>query len=132
MLNRAEQRANPASEWLTAEAWDNITQLELLPSFTGLASSFEQSPRDWRHWYMASAPEEETLPGEWDAKCSELQHMVIVRCVGTTCGPIACEGWCCLLLVGEGGLGGEGRGGLLAARNVPRCCRPRSVCVRSL
>ena len=79
VLNRDEQRPNPANEWLSGEAWDNITQLDLLPSFSGLASSFEQSARDWRTWYMASKPEDETLPGEWDAKCSELQHMVIVR-----------------------------------------------------
>lgn len=35
----------------------------------------------WERWYRASEPESSELPGEWDAKCNELQRMVLVRCL---------------------------------------------------
>jgi hypothetical protein len=33
VLDRSLQPTNPATEWLSEEAWDNITELELLPNF---------------------------------------------------------------------------------------------------
>ena len=33
VLDRAQLPPNPAPGWLSAEGWDNITQLEKLPSF---------------------------------------------------------------------------------------------------
>ena len=46
-------------------------------------SSFESNARDWRDWYRHPEPETPAarLPGEWENRCSEMQRMIIVRCL---------------------------------------------------
>jgi dynein heavy chain len=66
---------------LNESAWDNITELESLPPFNGLVSSFEQNERDWKAWYLSSSPEETPLPAEWENKLGELQKMLIIRSI---------------------------------------------------
>jgi dynein heavy chain len=53
VLNKAEQRTNPCAAWVMEANWDNVTELEKLAAFEGLAGSFEQSPKDWRNWFMS-------------------------------------------------------------------------------
>ncbi len=47
----------------------------------GVVGSFETSIDAWERWYRAGEPETSELPGEWEAKCNELQRMVLVRCL---------------------------------------------------
>lgn len=49
VLDRENQPDKPVP-WLPPETWDNITELDKLPGFHGLISSFEQYPRDWHNW----------------------------------------------------------------------------------
>lgn len=79
VLDRENQFDNPCGTWLSEQSWDNITELDKLASFHGLANSFEQYPRDWHVWYIASEPETSSLPGEWDNTMNEFQRMLIVR-----------------------------------------------------
>ena len=79
VLDRETQSPNPSSDWISDNAWDNITELDKLPNFRNIASSFEQNSRDWYEWYCRAEPEEEALPGEWENKCNELQRMIILR-----------------------------------------------------
>lgn len=80
VLDRDAQMPNPAPSWISSEAWDNLTEMErLLPKFTGLSTSFEQTLRDWQSWYISPEPETTTLPGEWENSCNELQRMAIIR-----------------------------------------------------
>jgi dynein heavy chain len=80
VLDRAAQHPNPAPQWISAAAWDNLTEMErLLPKFQGLANSMEQAVREWQTWYASSRPEVTPLPGEWEGSCNELQHMLFVR-----------------------------------------------------
>ncbi|GBG32973.1 Dynein heavy chain 2, axonemal [Hondaea fermentalgiana] len=79
VVDRSDQRPNPAKDLLDANAWDNVTELDKLPAFNGLAGSFEQSRREWAKWILSPSPEGESLPGEWDNKLTELQRMLIVR-----------------------------------------------------
>lgn len=79
VLDRSLQVPNPAPEWITGRAWDNVTELDrTLPKFQGLANSFEQRTREWHAWYVSPRPEETGLPGEWENACNELQRMLIV------------------------------------------------------
>ncbi|CAI8007748.1 Dynein heavy chain 2, axonemal [Geodia barretti] len=78
VLDREAQMDNPC-KWLSAVAWDNITELDKLASFMGIANSFEQYPRDWHQWFTSAEPENTPLPGEWENSCNELQRMLIVR-----------------------------------------------------
>ena len=79
MTNREAQPPRPV-DWLTASAWDNITELEKLPAFRDIVSAFEQSSSDWFEWYSSKLPEDTVLPGEWASKLNELQRLVLVRC----------------------------------------------------
>ncbi|XP_018342049.1 PREDICTED: dynein heavy chain 2, axonemal [Trachymyrmex septentrionalis] len=65
--------------WLPDETWDNITELEKLPGFHGLVSSFEHLPRDWHNWYISTEPEATPLVGEWEERCTEFQKMLFIR-----------------------------------------------------
>lgn len=79
VLDRSLQVPNPAAEWISARAWDNITELDrTLPKFQGLANSMEQRVREWHQWYVSARPEETHLPGEWENACNEMQRMLIV------------------------------------------------------
>ncbi len=49
--------------WLSATAWDNITELALLTNFHGLVDSFEQYWREWQVWYTCDTPETTNIPG---------------------------------------------------------------------
>ncbi|KAJ3123528.1 Dynein heavy chain 2, axonemal [Physocladia obscura] len=79
VLDKDSQRPNPFTEWITEESWDNITELDKLPAFSGLISSIEQSERDWKNWFMGSEPEVIALPGEWENKVNDLQRMLLIR-----------------------------------------------------
>ncbi|KAL0040883.1 hypothetical protein WJX79_008591 [Trebouxia sp. C0005] len=81
VLDRSQQPANPGPAWLSDLAWDSITELEHLPNFKGVVGSFETSIDAWERWYCAGEPETSELPGEWEAKCNELQRMVLIRCL---------------------------------------------------
>ncbi|KAI8799348.1 dynein heavy chain and region D6 of dynein motor-domain-containing protein, partial [Cladochytrium replicatum] len=79
VLDKDAQLPNPCSEWIVESSWDNITELDNLPAFSGLISSIEQSEREWRGWFLSSDPEVQPLPGEWDNKLNDLQKMLIIR-----------------------------------------------------
>jgi dynein heavy chain len=81
VMDRSEQRANPSDGWLSSPAWDNITEMDKLEAFSGIAAAIESSTRDWLLWFMSPVPERDPLPGEWEAKCDDLMKMTIVRAV---------------------------------------------------
>eukprot|EP01035_Chromulina_nebulosa_P017107 gene17107-22621_t len=66
-------------EWLPSNCWETIIDLDKLPNFQGIVSSFEQMPRDWKAWYLSSKPELEQMPGDWTIKTSDLQKLCILR-----------------------------------------------------
>jgi dynein heavy chain len=83
VLDRSTQPANPAPEWITTQMWDNLVELEKLDNFRGFQTTFEQTLRDWKKWFMSAEPEKEPLPGEWDARLDSLQKLIVTRCVRT-------------------------------------------------
>ncbi|GIM07381.1 hypothetical protein Vretimale_11536 [Volvox reticuliferus] len=81
VLDRSQQPTNPAPEWISEEAWDNVTELDALPNFKGITSSFESNLGEWEQWYRRGEPEASELPAEWESKCNELQRLILVRCL---------------------------------------------------
>ena len=79
MVDRNLQRSNPGQDWLTPFNWDSICEIDKLPGFQGLVTSFEQNQRDWKGWYMSGKPEVEAMPGDWSVKTSDLQKMCLIR-----------------------------------------------------
>lgn len=47
----------------------------------GIVGGLEASVDAWERWYRTNEPETSELPGEWEAKCNELQRMVLIRCL---------------------------------------------------
>ena len=82
-MDRSSQPPNPAPEWITVQMWDNLVEVEKLENFRGFQTTFEQTLRDWRKWFMSAEPETEPLPGEWDARLDALQKMIVERCWST-------------------------------------------------
>mmetsp|Transcript_29052 Transcript_29052/g.63631 ORF Transcript_29052/g.63631 Transcript_29052/m.63631 type:complete len:866 (-) Transcript_29052:575-3172(-) len=83
VFDKSQQPANPCADWISETAWDHISELDKLPNFRNIMSSFESSARDWREWYRHAEPETSAarLPGEWENRCSEMQRLIIVRCL---------------------------------------------------
>lgn len=52
-----------------------------VPAFHGVVGSLEDSLPEWQSWFREAAPETAELPGEWESRCSDLQRMVLVRCL---------------------------------------------------
>jgi dynein heavy chain len=78
VLDKASQPPNP-TEWLSPDAWDNLTELERLPAFANLIPHFEGHLSDWRAYYTSAEPEREPLPGAWESQLDDLQRMLVVR-----------------------------------------------------
>nr|XP_034179953.1 dynein heavy chain 2, axonemal [Osmia lignaria] len=78
VLDRKSQLDKPVP-WMPDESWDNVTELDKLPGFHGIVSSFEQFPRDWNNWYIHTEPESIPLIGEWEANCNVFQKMLVIR-----------------------------------------------------
>jgi len=83
VFDRTQQEKNPCADWLGELAWDHITELDKLYNFRNIASSFTSNARDWKAWYRHTEPETSAarLPSEWENKCTELQRLIIVRCL---------------------------------------------------
>mmetsp|Transcript_20737 Transcript_20737/g.31917 ORF Transcript_20737/g.31917 Transcript_20737/m.31917 type:complete len:752 (-) Transcript_20737:861-3116(-) len=89
VLDRSTQPAKPPFDWITPQAWDNITELEKnLPEvFTGISNAVTLNPKEWQRWYLSvkpAPPESAQLPGEWETKCEDrLKKMIVLRCFRT-------------------------------------------------
>ena len=82
VLDRSEQRPNPAAWLKDPTAWDSINVLDSsIEAFNGLVSEFEQDARPWQEWWEHPTPEAAPLPREWDSKLSELHRLILVRCL---------------------------------------------------
>ena len=57
VLDRSQQVANPSTTWINEEAWDNITTLDELPNFKGIANSFDQNAGGARVGVGAPGPD---------------------------------------------------------------------------
>lgn len=79
VLDRSQQPQNPCPTWISEEAWDNLASLEHLLAFKGLTSSLESAAADWELWFRQAEPEAAELPRDWEAKCNELQRLLLIR-----------------------------------------------------
>eukprot|EP00924_Labyrinthula_sp_SR-Ha-C_P016869 maker-scaffold_6-snap-gene-17.26-mRNA-1 protein AED:0.02 eAED:0.02 QI:0/0/0/1/0.75/0.6/5/0/4681 len=80
VLDKTNQMENPAPEIFTEQQWDSLTELAtLFESFSSIDKSVTKQIKDWKQWFLASKPEEEKLPGDWENKLSSLQKLLIIR-----------------------------------------------------
>lgn len=70
---------NPNPDWI--ENWEMICELDKLPNFANIVSSFVHNSKDWKRWYASATPELDSLPLEWETKCDRLRKMIILKTI---------------------------------------------------
>lgn len=58
VMDRKSQQAKPQQDWLTDQAWDNVTELErMLPdTYAGLPAAVSLNFKEWQHWFNQDKP----------------------------------------------------------------------------
>lgn len=54
---------NPAPEWLSAKAWDEVCRLSEIKRFAAFKSSFVENVNSWKVIYDSLTPQDEAFPG---------------------------------------------------------------------
>ena len=71
---------NPQPDWLTPAAWANVVSVKGIAGFEGLAQSVAASDaRGWRNYCESDTPENDVLPGAFEAAMSPFQRLVILK-----------------------------------------------------
>lgn len=68
--DRKNQPPNPHPDWIPHSSWDAICDVDKMPAFTQIIGAFTHNAKEWKRWYGNPTPEDENLPGEWEAKCN--------------------------------------------------------------
>jgi dynein heavy chain len=77
----AAQPPRPAS--VTQLLWDTLYTAEIRGGgqFESLASHIVANPMDWEQWAQSENPYAEPAPGEYEAKMSNFDKLLLVRCL---------------------------------------------------
>ncbi|XP_067287631.1 dynein axonemal heavy chain 1 isoform X1 [Pseudorasbora parva] len=76
-----QQAPNPAPNWLSMRAWQDILALSALPTFSNLPESFPKHESAFKNIFDSSQPHREPLPGEWDSNLDSFQKLLVLRCL---------------------------------------------------
>jgi dynein heavy chain len=81
VLSRDNQMTNPDPSWISTAMWDNVTEMDALPNFQGIAGSFTHTNKDWKRFYDSEQPEVEPLPSDWSTKIKGFSLLVLLRAI---------------------------------------------------
>ena len=84
VLDKSEQPPNPAPEWLPDASWDDLTELDKkVAAFNSVnfLPQFEAKIKEWRKIYISDKPEKERLVGDFENTLTQMQRMVLIRCL---------------------------------------------------
>eukprot|EP01043_Picozoa_sp_COSAG02_P119268 COSAG02_NODE_55921_length_288_cov_0.634921_1_plen_89_part_01 len=71
---------NPQPDWLTAAAWANVVSVKTIAGFEGLPQSVAAGDAvGWRKYCESDTPENDVLPGAFEASMSPFQRLVILK-----------------------------------------------------
>uniref|UniRef100_A0A3Q3B332 Dynein axonemal heavy chain 12 n=1 Tax=Kryptolebias marmoratus TaxID=37003 RepID=A0A3Q3B332_KRYMA len=71
---------NPDPSWLQDKSWEEICRASELPGLQGI-EAFMKSPADFKPVYDSKEPCSVGLPAPWSDRLSNLQKMIIIRCL---------------------------------------------------
>ncbi|XP_030213444.1 dynein heavy chain 1, axonemal [Gadus morhua] len=77
----SQELANPASDWLSERAWQDVLSLSALPSFSGLVHSFPTHTQDLKTMFDSSQPHREPLTGPLGSTLTPFQRLLLLRCL---------------------------------------------------
>ncbi|XP_021171969.2 dynein heavy chain 12, axonemal [Fundulus heteroclitus] len=72
---------NPDPSWLQDKSWDEICRANELPGLQGITDAFMKSSGDFKPVYDSKEPCSVPLPAPWCDRLSNLQKMIIIRCL---------------------------------------------------
>ncbi|TWW56799.1 Dynein heavy chain 7, axonemal [Takifugu flavidus] len=73
--------ANPHPSWLQDKSWDEICRASELPGLRGIKEAFIKNSKDFKAVFESKDPSNCPLPSPWCEQLSELQKMIILRCL---------------------------------------------------
>ncbi|KAJ9518808.1 hypothetical protein QJQ45_026081, partial [Haematococcus lacustris] len=80
-LSMDNPHPNPASSWLSDQAWSHLCELDgLAACFNGLRASLSTHTEKWRRWCDAPTPHQTPLPDGFSERLSSFQMLLVVRC----------------------------------------------------
>uniref|UniRef100_A0A665VDW5 Dynein axonemal heavy chain 1 n=1 Tax=Echeneis naucrates TaxID=173247 RepID=A0A665VDW5_ECHNA len=80
-----QEMTNPAVNWLSERAWQDILALSALDNFSKLAESFTKYPQGFKRIFDSNQPHRHPLPEEWETKLDSFQKLLILRCLRADC-----------------------------------------------
>jgi len=72
---------NSCGDWLLPKQWNEICLLSDLPAMAGLRESFSTDGTTWKRIYDSASPQDEALPGRWEARLHGLKRLCLLRCI---------------------------------------------------
>ncbi|KAM9758655.1 dynein axonemal heavy chain 1 [Menidia menidia] len=76
-----EELPNPAEDWVSEQAWQEILGLSSLENFNKLAETFIEHVHGFKKIFDSAQPHREPLPGEWNSRLDSFQKLLILRCL---------------------------------------------------
>ncbi|KAL7709319.1 dynein heavy chain cytosolic putative [Lotmaria passim] len=77
----ADAMTNPAPSWLTDSSWAEISFLHThLPTFAGFADHVRTNISHYRALFDSNEADTYPLAGEWAAKATPMQRLIVMRC----------------------------------------------------
>ncbi|KAJ1569497.1 Dynein heavy chain 1, axonemal [Cladochytrium tenue] len=79
---QAEKKlSNPAMDWLSVRAWDEILAVSTLPAYVNFDEDFCDYIEGYRVIFDSPLPHREKLPGRWNDNLTKFQKLLIIRCL---------------------------------------------------
>ncbi|KAJ1570091.1 Dynein heavy chain 1, axonemal [Nowakowskiella sp. JEL0078] len=70
---------NPASDWLSGRAWEEIQSLSSLPNFSSFEQDFCDFIDHFKTIFDSNQPHREPLPGRWQNHLNRFQKLLVLR-----------------------------------------------------
>uniref|UniRef100_A0A8C3NL73 Dynein axonemal heavy chain 12 n=1 Tax=Geospiza parvula TaxID=87175 RepID=A0A8C3NL73_GEOPR len=75
------EHKNPDPSWLSDKSWDELCRASEFPAMERLRSHVSENIREWQKMYDSKEPQNFPLPEELNNTFSELQKMIVLRCL---------------------------------------------------
>eukprot|EP01107_Rhizomastix_libera_P011726 TRINITY_DN2935_c0_g1_i3.p1 TRINITY_DN2935_c0_g1~~TRINITY_DN2935_c0_g1_i3.p1 ORF type:complete len:3350 (-),score=861.62 TRINITY_DN2935_c0_g1_i3:62-10111(-) len=77
----SSKHPNPASEWLANKGWEDLMCLSDLPAFKGFADDLVTNIGEIKRIFDSPKPHQEKLFRPWHSQLSQLERILVLRCV---------------------------------------------------
>ncbi|NXG19392.1 DYH7 protein, partial [Grallaria varia] len=72
---------NPAPSWLSDKSWDELCRASEIPALERLRRHISENTGEWQKVYDSKEPQSFPLPEEFNNKLTQLQKIIVLRCL---------------------------------------------------